>query len=274
MDKHDVALIGVLLSLFLGMISFFNSGSIFFNEFLINVVFSILVMITVFAYANKKHFFNYMVLIYSSLSLMNIIYLYIYSPVWIIVPNFVICTVLFIKHSFFLENGRKIVHHDSDAVLADTVSGYSDIEPKISVDIISENPNNVNPKERKMLKRFLEKIKKGFKVIRFPKKQKDYPMRSSDEGSYVPDSYVPSHSNPRSFDVSMDKTPKNGYFELKVSDSEEEKPKKKAKDFDANTEEMIDKIFEKASVEPLPEITYDSKKKKVSVKPKAKKKSK
>lgn len=273
MDKHDVALIGVLVSLFLGMISFFDSGSLFFNEFIINVIFSVLVMIAVFAYANKRYFFNYMILIYSSLSIMNLVYLYIYHPVWMMVPNFVVCAVLFIKYSFFIDSKRR---SGRDAVLADTVrdtDGSSDVEPRISVDIISENPENVNPREKKALRRFLEKIKKGFRVLKF-RKSRDYPRRSEDR-SFIPDSYVPDHSNPRDFDVSMDRTPKNGYFELKVDEKgnheTEDRPRKKPA---KSEDEKLDEIFEKASVEPLPEITYDSKKKRSVPKAKPKKKSK
>ena len=246
------------------------------TEFFISIIFSLVVIGAIYAYSHRKFFFNHLVLMFSAFSMMNIVYLYLYYPVWYAVPNFVICFVIFIKYSLFYKPKRMDRKHVKKTQKAD-YENIADITPKISVDIISNNTDLADDvKNKRVLQRILEKIRSKIKVIRYstsrskvPKHLKnEHPKRSSfarpqpkvtmrplQEKSYFPEKGVD-----KDLDVTMNKKPDNGYYEIKVGKSaadvagsgavtESKAPatqSKSKRDKILKTEAKVDRIFENA----------------------------
>lgn len=169
-EKDNIAMIGVLTSLLLSVFSFIGSMEVFFAEFFIHLLLSFVVILMIFAYTNNREYFQNLILMYCSFSIINILYVYLYNPVWILVPNFILLLVIFIKYSFFKKTELNLL------------SRYNVYKPRLKVEYININ-QNVKEEKAGHLKRFLSrlknKLKRNIKVLKYSVNSKQIENRTN-----------------------------------------------------------------------------------------------
>jgi len=135
---QDLVLVGILISLILGVLTFLDMVENYTNQLLINSGFVILVIGLIYSYSNKKQYFNNLVLVYTSFSMMNIIYAYLYMPDLLMIPNFIICFLIFVKSAFYpyFFKRRKLKSVNKSKKIKRQIR---DSEPKVDAKIVVED---------------------------------------------------------------------------------------------------------------------------------------
>lgn len=90
-----------------GVLSFLNIPEVYDVEYLIHMCFGFLVVMILLSYVNQKSYSDNLLLIYTSFSMLNILYVYLYSPNWFLVPNFLISFIIFSNVAFVPKCRRK-----------------------------------------------------------------------------------------------------------------------------------------------------------------------
>ena len=94
-SSHGLIILGVLTSLILSLLSFVSVPQIYEIEYVLNLCLGFLVVMVLLALAGKRKHLENILLLFSSISILNILYVFLFKPSLFLLFNFVLSFTIF-----------------------------------------------------------------------------------------------------------------------------------------------------------------------------------